>query len=380
MFDPAFRYSQQEIFKQGEEIVRSPFFSQLLQHIPLTIMIINQARQVVYVNNDLVLKAGVRQKKQLMGLRPGECLDCIYHAEGIFGCGSTSYCKVCGFADAVLQSEKNRPGKQECIIALKNGESLTINVHTKPFAYRGQQYTFCSIEDISDRKARQMLENIFVHDIRNTSTIISGLSEIFLDLPAGDVKKILNEVTQRLNEEINAYLMISSAENNTLGVKPSEVNISHLILEAVSSLMINPRFSKKTVDYNQEDFWLFTDKTLLRQVLINLIKNALEAGPANDTIAISQQNENAGIIISVKNKQLISAENQLHLFRKTFSTKGSGRGWGTYSIRLLTEKYLKGKVSFTSSPKQGTIFTIRIPSMHEPRAADQPRSTEVTTS
>jgi signal transduction histidine kinase len=54
-------------------------------------------------------------------------------------------------------------------------------------------------------------------------------------------------------------------------------------------------------------------------------------------------------------------EIQLQIFARSFSTKGQGRGLGTYSVRLLTEKYLKGKVWFKSSEKQGTTFYICIP-------------------
>jgi sensor histidine kinase regulating citrate/malate metabolism len=49
------------------------------------------------------------------------------------------------------------------------------------------------------------------------------------------------------------------------------------------------------------------------------------------------------------------------IFQRSFSTKGFGRGLGTYSIRLLTERYLKGSVSFTSSALSGTIFRVRYP-------------------
>ncbi len=54
-------------------------------------------------------------------------------------------------------------------------------------------------------------------------------------------------------------------------------------------------------------------------------------------------------------------EVQLQIFQRSFSTKGLGRGLGTYSVRLLTERYLKGSVSFTSSAEFGTTFRVRCP-------------------
>ncbi len=48
------------------------------------------------------------------------------------------------------------------------------------------------------------------------------------------------------------------------------------------------------------------------------------------------------------------------MFNRTFSTKGEGRGIGTYSIKLLTENYLKGTVSFVSNESKGTVFSIKV--------------------
>jgi signal transduction histidine kinase len=52
---------------------------------------------------------------------------------------------------------------------------------------------------------------------------------------------------------------------------------------------------------------------------------------------------------------------RLQIFNRSFSTKGPGRGLGTYSVKLLTEQYLGGKVGFTTDPKQGTTFQVTIP-------------------
>jgi len=46
---------------------------------------------------------------------------------------------------------------------------------------------------------------------------------------------------------------------------------------------------------------------------------------------------------------------------RAFSTEGSGHGLGTYSIKLITEKYLQGKVSFVSNKQEGTRFTVQYP-------------------
>ncbi|MBK8046925.1 MAG: hypothetical protein IPK16_07250 [Anaerolineales bacterium] len=58
---------------------------------------------------------------------------------------------------------------------------------------------------------------------------------------------------------------------------------------------------------------------------------------------------------------LDSADIQLQVFQRSFSTKGNGRGLGTYSMKLLTERYLQGEVGFVSTPESGTTFFARFP-------------------
>ena len=49
------------------------------------------------------------------------------------------------------------------------------------------------------------------------------------------------------------------------------------------------------------------------------------------------------------------------VFHRSFSTKGEGRGIGTYSMKLFGEKFLKGQVNFISKQEEGTTFYIKIP-------------------
>jgi sensor histidine kinase regulating citrate/malate metabolism len=63
----------------------------------------------------------------------------------------------------------------------------------------------------------------------------------------------------------------------------------------------------------------------------------------------------------VHNDNYIERETQLQLFKRSFSTKGAGRGIGAYSMKLFGEKYLNGKVWFESTQKEGTTFYISLP-------------------
>ena len=93
-----------------------------------------------------------------------------------------------------------------------------------------------------------------------------------------------------------------------------------------------------------------------------MIKNALEASALGETVTIECRSEGANVRFDVHNTKVMARDVTLQMFRRSFSTKGKGRGLGTYSMRLLGEKYLGGKIDFVSEEQTGTIFSARFPS------------------
>ena len=108
---------------------------------------------------------------------------------------------------------------------------------------------------------------------------------------------------------------------------------------------------------------------LLRRVLGNLTKNALEATPEGGTITLAVQADDDTVQFSVNNPTVMPEEVKKQVFQRSFSTKGgSGRGVGTYSVKLLTERYLGGAVTFTSESPAGTTIAVSLP-RHAPAQA-----------
>ena len=97
------------------------------------------------------------------------------------------------------------------------------------------------------------------------------------------------------------------------------------------------------------------------RILGNLTKNDLEATPEGGVITLWCRQEGRGLSISVHNEGVMPEPSQLQVFQRSFSTKGEGRGLGTYGSRLLAERYLQGEVSFSSTKAAGTTFTVSLP-------------------
>jgi signal transduction histidine kinase len=114
-----------------------------------------------------------------------------------------------------------------------------------------------------------------------------------------------------------------------------------------------------------QQVYFTSDPILLKRVLTNMVKNAIEASAEGHSVTIGSQLIDSKVNFWVKNENVIPDNVQLQIFQRSFSTKGISRGLGTYSMKLIGEKYLKGKVSFQSNEKTKTIFTIDLPTKFE---------------
>jgi sensor histidine kinase regulating citrate/malate metabolism len=109
-----------------------------------------------------------------------------------------------------------------------------------------------------------------------------------------------------------------------------------------------------------QDMVFCSDPLIIARVLGNMIQNSLEASTESQKVTLASQPFQAGVSFSVHNPAYIPRDVQLQLFKRSFSTKGNGRGLGTYSMKLLTERYLGGRITFSSSQEEGTTFTMML--------------------
>lgn len=223
--------------------------------------------------------------------------------------------------------------------------------------------------DISNEKRRSALERIFFHDIMNTASGIYSVAQILEEVDFDEFARFKGNITRlsvRLIDEINSQRDLLKAENNELSTHLETVN-TRTILEDLAELYSKHDLAKNKylkIDPCTQSADMTTDGVLLSRVLGNLVKNALEASDAGQSVTLSCCVNSGTVSFYVHNSTYIIPEIQLQIFQRSFSTKGTGRGLGTYSIRLLTERYLKGRVSFTSSKNEGTLFTAEYPLLY----------------
>lgn len=359
------RSSDLEIKEQSDSISRIDILCELLNAIPDFVMILNSHRQIVFGNEAVSNFALSQGCKGLFGLRPGELVSCQHALNAKSGCGTGEACKTCGAVLSIIQGLEGKTSQNDCrIIRLAgNGmESLDMRAWTRPFVWNNQTFCLLILSDISNEKRRQVLEKIFFHDVLNTAGNIWGISELLNDdaIKVDEVKKDLRYASTQLIDEINCQRQLLAAENNELQVNLSKHNSLEFLNSVYRAFRNHESATDKNIDIDKgsEDFEFFSDGTILFRVIGNILKNSLEASKANQTVTLGCRKNEGEYSFWCHNSTVIPEEVKLQIFQRSFTTKGKGRGIGTYSIKLLAEKYLKGKASFISESGTGTVFTV----------------------
>lgn len=366
-FAPADRAPGDVIARQRDLVFDLPLLRQLFDAVTESVVILNKERQIVFSNKGLAELIGVTDQTALHGLRPGEALTCIHAAQSPGGCGTTDFCAECGAIGAILASQTGREEVRESKLLRKgSGEALDLLVKASPLEIKGEQFTVLALTDISDQKRRRSLERIFFHDILNTASSLRLASRLLESHGASrldKVRKMISEATTMLWDELNCQRDLVAAENNELSVNPSPIDsepLLHELLELYQEYAIG-KGCHLQIASQSEDVSFLSDRTLLSRILGNMIKNAIEASEPGDITTIGCRKAAGKVEFQAHNPTFMPREVQLQLFKRSFSTKGNGRGLGTYSMKLLSERYLQGAVSFSTSETEGTTFAVCYP-------------------
>jgi len=203
------------------------------------------------------------------------------------------------------------------------------------------------------------------HEIRNPLGVISSSVQLLdrkMAAPAAGVRQLLDiieEETTRLNALITDFL--------TFG-RPSaplrqRFDAGGLVLREVAHVggLAEEKEISITTLLPEAEAFVTADPDMIRQVLLNLLLNALEATEAGGEIRVRLEMKDGSCLLEVADSGCgIPEENLSKVFNPFFTTKEKGTGLGLANVHKIVEAH-KGEISVRSSPGEGTAFSVRLP-------------------
>ncbi len=346
----------------------------LLNASNLMVIVLNKNREILFASDMFVKMVLAVNESVLIGLRPGNAISCIHSDEDDTGCGGSEACRYCSVMRVIMDSinHKKIATSEATVLFKSNGEEKTLNVleHVVPADINGEECYVISMIDISDTLHKRWLEKLFFHDLLNH---VGALSNYVKLLRKDTPEYLLDDMTFVENSfhdvvsDIRYQKQLMEAESGDLHVE-NEVLIVEDMLKHVAHLFQfhDVAIDKKmTLVPEKKYVTIFSDRLLATRVIENMVKNALEATPRGGEILFGYKVVNNNVEIWVKNTTVISDEARNRIFQRNYSTKGTGRGLGTYSMKLIGEQVLKGTIDFISNENEGTVFSYTLPVFNE---------------
>ena len=366
-FAPAERSNNDELLKEIEIISKNPIIDGLLNSVSGLLAVLNEHRQILTLNHLLLEILGIGDAENVLGLRPGEALKCVHSCEMPGGCGTSKFCSTCGAAISIVTSlATDAPVEKECAITteeLDKKRDLFFRVRCVPMHFNSKRFLLLFLQDITYHQRLAALEKTFFHDING---IINGLvNGIYLinqkskDENIKDIVEIIYRLSSRLASEVAVQRCLSQTEACVYQPTFTSFSIANVFQEIKDIFSNHPAKKNKTLLLPKEfpDISIKTEPSLLIRVLNNMVTNALEETIEGDEVRMWVETSQERITFSVWNRKNIPADIAKRIFQRNFSTKLEyGRGLGTYSMKLFGEDILGGRVDFTTSEKEGTIF------------------------
>jgi PAS domain S-box-containing protein len=181
------------------------------------------------------------------------------------------------------------------------------------------------------------------------------------------IEKIKNSV-KHLNDLLEDFLSLGKLDEGKVETKFNYFNLYELLQDTVDEMkgLLKP---SQVLEYNHSGSETAeSDKRLIKNILINLISNAIKFSDEDATIEVFSKVQNDTAYISVKDKGIgISDEDKNHLFSSFFRGKNviniQGTGLGLHIVKRYVD-LLKGEVSLESELGKGTTVEFKIPIKH----------------
>ena len=328
--------------KERHEIIeQEKYFGLMLDHVKTGIAVIEKDGRVAYCNNTALNLLGIATFGHIRQLRAVS--DSLYASFQTIADGNEE-----------RASYYNESGK------------MTISLTVSEATIGKETVRIIAFNDISNEIAENeeqswsKLIRVLTHEIMNTITPIASLSDTLLDFD--DINEEIKNGLSTISESSKGLIkFVDSYRNLTRVAAPVKkaFYFRELAERVISLTREEAVMSGAACSYEElsDDIILYADEGQITQIIINLVKNAVQAEAKNIKIT-AEINPSEHIIINVANDGYpISRESQDEIFVPFYTTKQEGTGIGLSLSRQIMRLH-NGTISLTRSDVSGTVFTL----------------------
>jgi two-component system phosphate regulon sensor histidine kinase PhoR len=235
------------------------------------------------------------------------------------------------------------------------------------------------LHDVTERKEMERLRKEFVanvsHELRTPLTAIQGYSETLMSGAINDPKaamdflKVIYDESIRLNKMVNDLLDLSKLEHQKKSDVYDQVDLQEVIASVLKTIKLQAAEKNISLIIGQMDEPLYVkgDFDLLRQLVLNLVTNAIKYTNPDGRVKIQSCLENEHVKVTIEDSGIgISEEHLPRIFERFYRVEASrnmasgGRGLGLSIVKHILQLH-GGQISVDSEAGKGTMFTILFP-------------------
>ena len=279
------------------------------------------------------------------------------------------------------KEELEKGNEIELIVFDFNGKEIPIALTFSPINIpKGvDDYYIVLFRDLVDQKNSEQtlleserlrtivdLSSSIAHEIGNPLASISGSAELLeMKLEDPDKKKhleVISDEVERLTTIVHDFLSFTRLRS----LEFIEFNINDLVTDVIVLLHHSKKFPenmKLLFKEPDQPVMVFADKNQIKQVLLNLGLNALQAMPDGGSLEFRIEIDNKNEFITIKVKDTgcgISDDVRKKMFNSFYTTKQTGSGIGLYITQSIIKSH-KGKINVESEIGKGTTFAFSLP-------------------
>ena len=328
--------------KERHEIMeQEKYFGLMLDHVKTGIAVIEKEGRVSYCNNTALNLLGVTTFGHIRQLRAVS--GSLYDSFRTITDGSEE-----------RASYYNESGKMT--LSLTAAEAIIDKEAVKIVAFNDISSEIAE----NEQESWSRLIRVLTHEIMNTITPISSLSETLVTFD--DVSEEVRNGLSTISKSSKDLIKFVDSYRNLTRVAPPVKKAFYFKDLAERAINLTREQAMEngaicTYEEHSEDIILYADEGQITQILINIIKNAIQAEAHNITIT-SHITFSEQTVISISNDGLpISRESQDEIFIPFYTTKQEGTGIGLSLSRQIMRMH-NGSLSLTRSDENETVFTL----------------------